>query len=330
VVDGVLFGALALVPLVAWLERNRLVSGSLVGATAASSYSLLQSAYLALEVVSHWLVPPLGPALPRVALTAFVLAAVAWGTVSVWRAERGAPAAGSGASARRWPIAPAVVWAKAYFVLIVVWTSVTAVEQVDERYLAPLFLPLVGLAFRALAALSGPRPGARLSRTAAVALGIAWLAYPTARTALHFQRYLADGAGGYSAPAWRRSELAAALAGRADLAPLYSNGPDAASYLAGVDVKLSPRKRAYNSREAVSGEIDSLRRALRAARAGEAHLAWFSALDRPFLYSPAELDSALDVRVDRRYVDGVLYLIRERRQTQEGESGAGGIPAKKL
>jgi hypothetical protein len=308
VTDGVVFGGIALLPLVGWMERNRLVSGTLLGGAATSSYSPLQAGYLALEVLSHWLVPPVGPSPWRAGLAAIALAAGAWAVARAWRAEAREPAG----HAPRWPLAPAVVWVATYSVMVIGWTSSAAVEQVNERYLVPLFLPLVGLAFRSLVALCGPRPGARWSRGAALALCLVWLAYPAARTARHMVLYLRDGAGGYSAPAWRASALAAALRGRPDLQPLYSNGPDAASFLAGIDVKLSPRKHAYNSPEAITGDVEELRHALRAVRSGEAHLAWFTTLDRPFLYSVGELDSIFDVREQRALADGAIYSIRER------------------
>lgn len=297
--DAVLFKLVALIPLAAWLLRNRLVAGSPVGEHAASSYSAPASVGLVLEQLSRWLVPPVGPPAARVALVITVLAAMAW----VLR--RGARDRGPGA----WPLAPTAVWAVAYAVLVVAWTSLSAVEQINERYLAPLYLPLVVMAACALGTLAR-RPERALAGRVAIALMLVWLAYPTARTALHVGVYLAVGVGGYELPQWRESELVKLLRAHPEAQPLFSNAPDAVYAVSGAPAMLSPRRTYYNSPQPAA--LDLPRAAIERAPGRRAYLAWFTTVERPFLYRVADLESLFTMRGLATCGDGALYVLEPR------------------
>lgn len=304
--DAAGFAAVTLGPFAAWLLRNQVVSGSALGERAASSYSAPATVYLGLEVLSRWLVPPFGPAPLRVVLVVVALAAVAG---LLWAARR-ARQDGKG-EPRPWPLGPMAIWVLAYSALLVVWTSTSAVEQINERYLTPLYLPLVGFGAAALGALAR-RPRRAVPLAVVLFVFSLWWWYPTARTALHFALYLGNGATGYTSVDWDHSELARLLRARPEAQPLYSNGPDAASFLADVPARMSPRARYYNSPQRVEGDREALRAAIEAAPEKRAYLAWFTALDRPFLHTPGELERWFVVRSDSSCADGTLYVLSER------------------
>ena len=305
--DAGLFAGVALAPFAAWLVRNWLVAGSPVGERAVSSYSLLASLSLGLEQLSRWLLPPVVAAPARVALAVAVLTAGAWAL-----ARRGAGTREEGAgSAPPWPLAPVAVWMAAYGVLVVAWTSISAVEQLNERYLTPLYLPLVVLGARALVERTRARRRA-LSAGLATALMLLGLAYPTARTALHLRGYLQEGVDGYGTPAWRQSELARLLRAHPQAQPLFSNAPDAAYFLADVPAKFSPRRTFYNSPQRAEQDLARARESVERAPGKRAYLAWFTAAERPFLYSVADLESVFTVRVETTASDGALYVLESR------------------
>lgn len=302
--DAALFAVLALAPLAAWLVRNRFVAGSFFGERAASSYPPAASLWLALEQMSRWLLPhPVAAAPLRVAVLLAVVGLAAWAL-----ARRGPEGDGAG---ERGPLAPAAVWAAAYLVVLVAWTSTAAVEQINERYLAPLYLPFVALCAGALAALAqGPRR--RFPRGAALALMLLWLAYPAAHTAWRWLAYADGGIDGYGTPAWRQSELARLVRAHPEAQPLFSNAPDAAYCLAGVPAKLSPRRTFYNSPQPAVRDLERARAAVAGAPGRRAYLAWFAGVERPFLHSVADLESVFAVRSQAVCADGELYSLEAR------------------
>jgi hypothetical protein len=312
-VDATLFKVVVLAPLAAWLVRNWLVAGSPFGEHTASSYSVPASVWLALEQISRWLAPPLGAAPVRVALAVVVLAGVAWALARRAGGARGAEVGPRGldGDAAPWPLAPAAVWVVAYAALVVAWTSISAVEQINERYLSPLYLPLVVMGACALVALArAPRRG--LPGRVAVALMLLWLPYPAAHTALRCRGYLATGVGGYEIPAWRDSELARLLRAHPELQPLYSDAPDAVYALAGAPARFSPRRTYYNSPQPAAQDLARVRAGIGRAPNRRGYLAWFTTVERPFLYSVADLESVFTVERRAACADGALYVLEPR------------------
>jgi hypothetical protein len=190
-----------------------------------------------------------------------------------------------------------------YAALLLSWTMTTAVERIDERYLAPLFAPMVCLLVGA-----GDRPArAGVPRWLARAMVLVLLAFTLGRTALRVRGYESPGAWGYRNDAWGHSETLAWIARAPAAGPLYSNGPDAIYALVRVPARLSPRAHPYNAPHATTGDLAAFTTDV--ARTPGARLVWFDALARDFLIAPDSLARVVPLALERRMGDGAVYRV---------------------
>ena len=260
------FALVAALPIVPWLARNVHLGEGLVGSVGASGFSWAGLAAQTANAASHWVAPESSPVTVRAAaVVLFALAVVATLAVGFRRTPRGVGA---------W-FAPGLMIAfmGAHKLAVLAGAHATAVERIDERYLAPLFVPLVlALAWAADRATAPPaRPV--LARGLAALTGL-WLVFTGLRTADRMRGYLGDGAWGLNNAGWERSALLAAVRANPPRGLVYSNAPDALYALAHVEARLSPRRYAY---DAPTVEIDDLQRfAAEIDTADVSSLVWFA------------------------------------------------------
>jgi hypothetical protein len=180
--------------LVAWLVRNTLCTSTLMGARERSQTSLVHNAAAAAQVVSSWFLPRFVPSLVVIAL---ILALSFTG--------------------KRW-VRPAALFAAVYFVWIVASCSLVLLDEIDDRLLSPLYLPIVFI-------LLGQEH--RLLRMATPLLLII---IPITSTTKDVRAAVAHGAGGYASDAWTRSGVIGYLRSHPLSGAVYTNEP-AATYL---------------------------------------------------------------------------------------------------
>jgi hypothetical protein len=294
--------AVSLAPVALWLLANLASHGTALGDRAPSAYPWWANTYFAAEVWSGWILPHAVPGPWRVALAGAAVSAA----LALWlrlRPGRTLPARSLGASH-----VALGAYVLLHLAVTVLASSAVALERINDRYLAPTYLPLVLLAALALDRLAQDAPiarraGARLLSAASLA-AVALLALHAGRDLL---RYRAEGVGGYATPHWRASATAARLREAPPGGPLYSNAPDAVYALSGLDASFSPRRHPYNSPGTPTGDLTRL--AERVARGERGRLVWWTAIERPFLYVPAALDSALGLTPLWRAADGEAYTL---------------------
>ena len=293
--DALLFGVVALGPLALWLARNAAVSGTLVyPATPPPSRAAWQIAADGFQIMAQEWLPYAVPHGLRAVLVLVALALLVAGLArSRFRGVRSSPA-------------PAVLWLLLYAAALLAGALRVAVEPVSQRFVSPMLVPLLVLAARAADDLLADRP--RVMRLAALTLALCWLAYSVSRARWHLVTYYRTGAESYTAPAWRHSELAAALrrsalAGPASPDTVYGNAPDVVYFLAGLPAQFSPRRTYYASDRPVT---EDLPRFAHAVARRPVRLAWFHELARDFLYSPAQLGERFEVTPEGRFADGEI------------------------
>ncbi len=267
------FAVGAALPILPWLGRNVRLNEGLVGSTAGSGFSWTELSAQMGNAASHWVAPESSPPAVRIAaLGLFAVAVLATLLVGLRRAPRGMTA---------W-FAPGLLLAfmGAHKLAVLVGAHSAAVERVDERYLAPLFAPLVlVLAWAADRATAAPaRPA--LVRGLAALTGL-WLAFTALRTADRIRGYLGDGAWGLNNARWERSALLAAVRRAPPAGLVYSNAPDALYASARVEARLWPRRYVYNNPRTAVDDLTHYQAAVDSA--GTATLVWFRDLDRDYL-----------------------------------------------
>jgi len=303
VLGAALFSLGAALPIAGWMVRNVGMGAGPLGATAAAGgFSWAQLAAQASNAASHWVSPESSPPLVRAAaLVLFAMAAAATlvsAFARTWRAR-----------SEHYGAALLLAFVGAHKLAVLGGAHAAAVEGIEERYLAPLFAPLVlALAWAADRATASPaRLG--LARPVLAALAALWIAFTALRTADRERGYLGDGAWGLNNARWERSSVLQAARRRLGrgTAHVESNAPDALYALAGIEARLSPRKHAYHSPET---KVDDLERFQ--ADGGPVTLVWFAGADRSYLAAPEELARLRPREILERTADGELDLFLER------------------
>jgi hypothetical protein len=293
---------LGLIPLLLWLFRNQLVSGTPAGVRYPAAASFDENARAAIESLLSWLVP-IDASMRFRALLVLLFAAVLLAPLL--------PAIREQSRSRRllWTCVPFAGFCSLYLLYLTLVASITALDPIDSRLIAPLLPPatvlMMALGYAAAASSGRWRKGGRI---VALVLLCLWLA-ASARDAIQLiRRATSDGIGGYAAQTWQRSETLAALRAQPLPGDVYSNDPFAIAYHTERQAQLSPRRHPYRSPGTTVDDIADLRAAL--ASGEEVYLVWFDAVPRDFLLSPTELAMILELQPIARFDDGVVYRLR--------------------
>lgn len=299
--DAALFAAVALAPALGWLVWAGQDDGT---GERAFAFHLFDGAYLvqAPRPLARWLVPWPGP--PAGPLLALLVIAAA---VAVARRGRNASGEAVPPTLRTLPMLLAVFAATYVAVLVASRVFVDATGRLDARFLMPLhvvaILAAVPIVFRRRAQ-RGVVLAAGVLVVAQVAGGLAWAAGGLTDDSLRRR--------GYSASAWRESDLVAQVAATDPSLPVYSNGFDALFLLTGRAAHPIPAERDHLT-DRPNLDFDREVAAMHAdlERTGGL-LVYFDAVTarRSFLPSRAELERALPLFVVAADDLGTMYRLR--------------------
>lgn len=289
--EAAAYAAVTVAPVVSWLAWAGLGGGHL-------AVHVFDLEYLArgADSASRWLLPALVPAGIRVVVAVVVAAAV----VVVGRR---APRAGQDVLA-----SVLGTFALLYLGLLLAdRVFLDATGRLDGRFLAPLHVVVV-----ILVALLARRAGKMgLLRRRAVAVAGIVLAMQGGQAVSWVAGGLTDDGitrRGYTAAAWRRSPVMAAIGGLGPDVPVFSNGADAIFLHTGRATAQLPARIEYRTGEPNRDYLSELE-SVRAALAGGGVLVYFQAItarDR-FLPSATELEARLGLRVVDRDRVGTVY-----------------------
>jgi hypothetical protein len=292
----------ATLPLALWIIRNYVLSGTLFGLRAQSRFTLGHNLLQTVTTILSWYAPIAwtGRLLPLVVagLAVMVLATTARNDSAIRPRLR--------------PVAARDVGFLAFYLaFIVVVSTVSAHDEIDDRLLAPVGIHLaIAGAYGAAKVLHarGGRALGGLRLLAAGALVLGMIAWPAARTARMAWRIAQTGEG-LSSDAWRQSETARYLSARQrdfEEVDIYSNAPDAVYFLSGLNAQWSPAATAYNSTEPGS----DARQVPRAwPGTPRAVLVWFDRRTLGHLHSPQALERMATIEPIHRASDGTVYLV---------------------
>jgi Dolichyl-phosphate-mannose-protein mannosyltransferase len=284
------YAGIAVLPVAVWFSHN-LANGALLSAVSgspledrtASGIGLAANLWQAIQTVGSWLAP-------RGSVVALVIVV----GVGAWLAGRSHPERAAAGSSS---VALLMWFSVTYLAFIVLGASLTKVDVIDDRLLAPVVVPLlVVLLVSVESLLAKTSDRSRLVGAALIAALLVWTLYP-AGTWLSRLETATDGVG-FAAERWQESETVAALAVLSGGAPVYSNWPDAVYYVGGVQpVAFGPSDGA-----GVADLVDEAR-----CTGG----VWYAQLfyDRPTLMDPAELGPQLQLQVHDRENDGLVYRV---------------------
>lgn len=301
--------AAAFVP-VLWMARNLLEDTDPLGNRAGGSTGIWGNTRDAVHVVSRWLIPD---RIPTVVGSVAVLVAVVTIGTTIWRARRGT----AGDRAAVWALFPVVAFAAISGGTMLV-ASLAAVEHLNERYLAPLLVPLVVLVAWTVDRLSAARRTSG-NPTALVAVGalVLWILVSVAHSVSIADDRARTGVG-FASTAWDRSELAV-RATRAPARSLVFSNDHYALYL------LTGRQPVLASPRSVPGlpveELDDVRHLVRRSCEGGVLLAWFEPRKGrtliAFRVGLDELRTVLRLETVATADDGQLFRVEPRQRSTD-------------
>ena len=288
---------LALSAPVLWMMRNVDAGGEIMGARQDATATPITNVRRTALMLSGW-VSFDGPTALRALAFLVILGALA-GIVLLALPRRATVAS---RTRELWPLG---FFVGLYVVYLIATASVVAFAPIHNRYLIPVYVPLV-----VLGAWTFERVRARLGPTAqqvVTAVAVVWIAANVVWFGAHTLRAQQDGAGGYSTVAWHESDLMEDVRQWAPDQPLVSNDIKAVQLFADRVIPETAARSFVGSNDSTG---DMARFVAAVACEGEIGLAWFSEPGtRGRLYSPAQLAEHVQVEAVATRDDGVLYSV---------------------
>jgi hypothetical protein len=332
------FAFVSAVPLGLWALRNYSLSGMPFGPRYPSGFSFFDNMTFALVGIYSALIFSLGSLYPDKFLfhlilkLGFLVLALGFGVFIAYllRFPKREEWLRMKADRSLWA-GPLTVFIAVYTIVLLITSTTTASDKIDNRFLTPLYVPAIILILSLVYQLSR-----RTARKALISLAALSLMVPLVFVTKNTISYVSHGAGGYSTDKWQESETirylrSHALPGKDGIFipepevlpypfkyPLYSgkgqilsNDPEALYILANINIPWIPRRTAsYNSPKIVH-ELKSLKGTW--PEPSEAYLIWIGdgggSREGGWMFTLDELKTIADIRLYQRFSDGAIYTI---------------------
>jgi 4-amino-4-deoxy-L-arabinose transferase-like glycosyltransferase len=305
--EGVLFGSIALAPLVAWTIRNWIVSGSAAD-RSFHPHPIGAGHLLDLVRVGYEFLLPIDLWAPLQIVQLVFLASLAM--IALRALRRGRPAS----EALREPAEVfhgfAVLLIPTYVASLLFSISfLDALTRVDYRILTPLYPFTVLLAVSLVWNLSKER-GGRLLRQVFLAASFFLIATQADRAIAHVSTTHRFGRG-YTNETWRNSEGIRFAESLAERKIIYSNAPEAILFLAGREARMLPRPVSPNTlapNRRLREELDKIRAE---TESGEAAVLYFETVEREHMPGIKEFERLTGLAPGKLLHDAVFYGVED-------------------
>lgn len=303
-----IFGLITFAPSGIWVARNYRLTQTFLGPRNPSGFSLYQNLTFVLTTLSRWLFGTVKFWESRLGILAVILLSIAAGYFA-FSYLRNAPAKSLLPGERR--LVPVYVFTFIYTTFLVISSTVVATDRINDRLLAPIYIPVILISLWLVKELVESYRGDSTRRSVTgriiviVMLG-AWLLFTTLISLRDARVSFLRGSGGYNTATWQEDELVKYL----NQHPLrgqriYSNAPDVLYILTDHYADLSPRSRGYNSPNILLRPADI--EGLWPPNAG--YLIWFGKMQSSFLLSIEELQSVAKLTPLEKFSDGAIYAV---------------------
>jgi hypothetical protein len=296
-------------PLSIWLLRNYLVAATLTGDRVPSRASLLNSIYLTADIITRWFLPGSLPGILRVVVISFLIISAA---IIISLAVR--KDLSSLKTISFWQIIPLILFVVIYIAFLLFSVTTTALSPVDNRYLSPIYAPLILLSVFIVDRIKSLSPNLFgrqvVQRVLLIGLSL-WLIYPTKNTIQLLNWYFTQGVGGFHTSSWVNSDLIAYLRSHKLEGLVYTNEPQAVYALTGNVFKGSPRKYAYES-VTPTDDLSKFDQILQAN--GQLYLVMFDGTWwQGYLFDAEFFKANYDLEEIAKRTDGVIYRVEFRK-----------------
>ena len=298
-VNGLLFGLVAGLPLGLWLLRNRLLTGT--GTSRQLVFHPIQMGHIqqAVDTFSSWLLLPLRlPGLVKLGLLAMLLLG---GLGLLWWVY-----------GRSWPIIYKLLGLFSLVYLLFLAVSISFVDAntpLDHRILSPIYLMGVVGGMGTLTAVYTHKPLPAYIQLGGVGLLLLFLAAQGVQSAGWVQRANQDGLG-FNQRVWQQSVLLAEVRALPPDVTLYSNAPSAVHFLTGRPVQDLPRQMEATTQQPNPNYQLEMAFLQGKFAAETAVVVYITVLARTTTPTEAELQETLNLHPQTRLPEGVLYVTR--------------------
>ncbi|MCX6150344.1 MAG: glycosyltransferase family 39 protein [Ignavibacteriales bacterium] len=295
-----IFILISVLPITVWIIRNYSISGTLVGERAASSYTLFENFRFLINTILPWYFPLNYTGLYFVFIILIVAMWLLFGLDSDKSLNREAIKL----------ISPSLFFVISYTLVIVISSTTTAYDQISDRLLSPIYVPIIFiLFFISDKILSWLTKSFHLkSLTVFLILILVLLMGNPVSSSVHIiKEYIEQSGLGYSGALWRASETIEYLNRHKILEKhytLFSNEPDAVYILTNLNTKRSPAKTFYNSPQLFFNYPDQKDIW---QNAKNICLIWLNETNRSFLFTIDELQENIKMTEIARLKDGEIY-----------------------
>lgn len=290
---------ITLTPLLVWLFRNYMLTSTLSGPRIASSYSFQHNISKTFDVLTSWLIPSYVPFHIRLifaGILSFILISIA---ISTYYKKN---------SGKINMILIQAGYILICVIFIIILSSVSSLDPIPYRYLAPVYIIFICLVFClleiALEWLNEKVNIQNFGKYVVVLLCLAWWFYPITN-AYSYIMFTAKNGIGYSSNSWRLSPILKYIKNNPLSGKIYSNAPDALYILCGIKAEWSPR------REEGFGNLKK-----KTMPDGNKYLVWLNNVNwRSYLYDINEISHNLGLMNHSRFPDGDIYQLYDRNKS---------------
>lgn len=301
-----IFSFISTLPLAIWAVRNFVISGTLFGGRAAPLYTLSENISFAFYKIMHWYLPDRFIfSRPILVLMSVILGFMA----GVSFALANAPIKTLIKQTRPFLVGLFLV-VIGYTAFLIISSTTTYYDQIDNRLLAPIAVPLNLLLFPVIEATFKPFKTRFAAKTIDLLVAggiILCLLYP-ARTTAAVVNYLSHEGSGYLSRSWRNSATIQYLREN-DLSDctVYSNGAEAIYINIDHKVKRTPAKSWGGS---AIDDLSSLEDTW--PQEDPVCIVWLNRLSSPAFFTPDELISVTNIEKITHLDDGSIYLVSRK------------------
>lgn len=255
--DMFIFGCISSLPLGIWIVRNYIISGTLFGARTPSIYTLGQNVVFTIKTLASWAIPcartgtVFGYAqvqFLKAAAAAFCIAAVVflvWLVLKKVNGHSAEKACGDGKKTALPKVTVPLLFVAIYIVYLIASATSVAFDNIDNRLLSPVSVPLVLMACVILDEITLLIRRCHKNRFFAYILSlfaVLWLVCPAMSAVSEIRLSRETGFGGFNTTRWHTSSLIGLLKEAPLEGEIYSNCPDAIYALTGKPASYTPRK----------------------------------------------------------------------------------------
>jgi hypothetical protein len=298
-----LFTAISTPSLAGWAIHNYLLTGTFFGSRPSSIYTLSENILIALKAILNWYMPIwITDSRSNLLLLGAVVGIILifsvknrWQSVKITLRQS----------------SPLILLVIIYVVFLIVSSTMFAYDQIDDRLLSPVNIPITLLIFILIQTIMAPyseRFSKKIVNSFLIIAVAICLIYPIRMTLLHVADTFQNGQG-YASKVWIENEMIPYLRQHPTLeaeGPIYTNDPSAIYLLTQFNAKISPAKTQYHS-FASANDLSQFKSIW--PPESRACLVWFDRTGADYLFSPDELLPIVNLKTIVRLQDGTIYSL---------------------